>query len=92
VLLSMARCRFADRFISQQVVGNHLSLGFATHQPILCKLPSLPLYNLHQVLVTGAGGRTGAIVMKKLLERDEFTPRGVVRSDKVGEQSREEEE
>lgn len=42
-------------------------------------LPKLP-----QVAVTGAGGRTGALVMKKLLEkRSEFSARGVVRSEKV---------
>jgi len=34
-----------------------------------------------QVVVTGAGGRTGQLVMKKLLERDEYFPVGVVRSE-----------
>jgi uncharacterized protein YbjT (DUF2867 family) len=39
------------------------------------------------VVVTGAGGRTGALVMKKLLERpSQFAPRGVVRSDKSASQ------
>lgn len=42
-----------------------------------------------QVVVTGAGGRTGALVMKKLLERpSEFSARGVVRSDKSAAQLR----
>ena len=36
-----------------------------------------------QVCVTGAGGRTGSLVMKKLQERPEFTARGVVRSEKA---------
>lgn len=43
-----------------------------------------------QVVVTGAGGRTGGLVMKKLLERtDEFSPVGVVRSDASAKQLRE---
>mmetsp|Transcript_35747 Transcript_35747/g.89808 ORF Transcript_35747/g.89808 Transcript_35747/m.89808 type:complete len:288 (-) Transcript_35747:364-1227(-) len=38
---------------------------------------------IQQVLVTGAGGRTGSLVVKKLLERpQEFSVRGLVRSDK----------
>lgn len=41
------------------------------------------------MVVTGAGGRTGALVMKKLLERpSEFSARGVVRSDKSAAQLR----
>jgi hypothetical protein len=38
------------------------------------------------VLVTGAGGRTGSLVMKKLLERDDYDARGIVRSDKSAKQ------
>lgn len=39
------------------------------------------------MVVTGAGGRTGALVMKKLLERQgQFAPRGIVRSDKSAAQ------
>ncbi|KAL4428142.1 hypothetical protein ABPG75_002231 [Micractinium tetrahymenae] len=42
-----------------------------------------------QVVVTGAGGRTGALVMKKLLVRpSDFRARGVVRSDKSAAQLR----
>ncbi|GAA0171273.1 hypothetical protein LIER_25346 [Lithospermum erythrorhizon] len=38
--------------------------------------------NLSTVLVTGAGGRTGQIVYKKLKEKtDQFTPRGLVRTE-----------
>ena len=33
-----------------------------------------------QVLVTGAGGKTGRLVMQKLLERPAFVPTGVVRT------------
>lgn len=36
-----------------------------------------------KVLVTGAGGRTGGIVFEKLLERDGFVTKGMVRSEKV---------
>lgn len=51
--------------------------------------PTYPLSPAHQVVVTGAGGRTGALVMKKLLERpSEFSVRGVVRSDKSAAQLR----
>eukprot|EP00638_Chattonella_subsalsa_P010948 CAMPEP_0117790734 /NCGR_PEP_ID=MMETSP0948-20121206/8441_1 /TAXON_ID=44440 /ORGANISM="Chattonella subsalsa, Strain CCMP2191" /LENGTH=298 /DNA_ID=CAMNT_0005620659 /DNA_START=158 /DNA_END=1054 /DNA_ORIENTATION=+ len=35
-----------------------------------------------KVLVTGAGGRTGGLVFKKLLERDEFEAVGMVRGEK----------
>lgn len=43
-----------------------------------------------QVVVTGAGGRTGALVMKKLLERsDDYEAVGIVRSDKSAKQLRE---
>ena len=37
-----------------------------------------------QVTVTGAGGRTGKLIMQKLLAQpDKFTARGVVRDEKV---------
>lgn len=38
-----------------------------------------------RVLVTGAGGRTGGIVFKKLLAKDGYATRGMVRSLKVRE-------
>lgn len=42
-----------------------------------------------QVVVTGAGGRTGSLVMKKLLDRaGEFAARGVVRNEKSAQQLR----
>ncbi|RZC75868.1 hypothetical protein C5167_000234 [Papaver somniferum] len=37
------------------------------------------------VIVTGAGGRTGQIVYKKLKERDEFVARGLVRTEESKE-------
>eukprot|EP00955_Chlamydomonas_euryale_P104330 365558-Chlamydomonas_euryale.AAC.7 len=37
-----------------------------------------------KVVVTGAAGRTGALVTQKLAERPGFQPRAVVRSDSVG--------
>ena len=43
-----------------------------------------------QVVVTGAGGRTGGLVMKKLLERgDDYEAVGIVRSDKSAKQLKE---
>ncbi len=43
-----------------------------------------------QVVVTGAGGRTGSLVMKKLLERsDEYEAVGVLRSEKSARQLKE---
>ena len=43
-----------------------------------------PCWAAHQVTVTGAGGRTGKIVLQKLLAQpDKFEARGVVRNAKV---------
>lgn len=36
-----------------------------------------------RVLVTGAGGRTGGIVFDKLLKKEGYATRGMVRSEKV---------
>ena len=36
------------------------------------------------MVVTGAGGRTGSLVLKKLAARDEFVTGAVIRSEKVG--------
>lgn len=36
-----------------------------------------------RVLVTGAGGRTGGIVFDKLLKKEGYATRGMVRSQKV---------
>lgn len=36
-----------------------------------------------QVLVTGAGGRTGGIVFDKLLTKEGYATRGMVRSEKA---------
>lgn len=41
-----------------------------------------------RVLVTGAGGRTGGIVFDKLLAKDGYVTRGMVRSEKVGNDNR----
>lgn len=37
-----------------------------------------------RVLVTGASGRTGGIVFEKLLAKDGYATRGMVRSEQVG--------
>lgn len=59
--------------------------GAARRTVVVCSADGKPM----QVVVTGAGGRTGALVMKKLLERPaDFAPRGVVRSDKSAAQLR----
>ena len=36
-----------------------------------------------RVLVTGAGGRTGGIVFEKLLKKEGYAVKGMVRSEKV---------
>lgn len=38
-----------------------------------------------RVLVTGAGGRTGGIVFDKLLKKEGYATRGMVRSQKVAD-------
>lgn len=44
---------------------------------------SAPEAALKQVLVTGAGGRTGGIVFDKLLAREGYATRGMLRSEKA---------
>lgn len=41
---------------------------------------------VRSVLVTGAGGRTGGIVFEKLLKKEGYTVKGMVRSEQVCEQ------
>lgn len=41
-----------------------------------------------RVLVTGASGRTGGIVFEKLLAKEGYATRGMVRSEQVGDESR----
>ena len=53
-------------------------------------LPSHPTSLSSQVVVTGAGGRTGGLVMKKLLEKkDQFEAVGILRNEKAAQQLRE---
>jgi FlaA1/EpsC-like NDP-sugar epimerase len=45
----------------------------------------VPMIMATKVLVTGAGGKTGSLVFKKLLQRPEYEPVGLVRTEKVSD-------
>ena len=68
------------------VEGHHAICDLQTyacttpHQ--LCLVIGTPLWV--QVTVTGAGGRTGKLILQKLLAQpDKYTARGLVRDEKV---------
>lgn len=50
----------------------------------LCVSSIIALAVPTKVIVSGAAGRTGSLVLKKLLLREEFTPIGIIRTTKSG--------
>ena len=75
------RCAYCQSYCPLRLRGGAEAKSMLS-APMSCS-PSLS--QLRQVLVTGAGGRTGKLVLQKLLGRPEqFEARGLVRTAEVG--------
>jgi hypothetical protein len=75
-------------FVLEVVVQNEAQINMIMMQRVLLLLvvgasAFVPMIMATKVLVTGAGGKTGSLVFKKLLQRPEYEPVGLVRTEKV---------